>query len=398
MNFKIKNMKTNRQNRYFWPSIIVLLVLIISILHYSTSTHRWQYHLIFMQSYFIPILIAAFQYGIKGGLGTAVAVSLIYLPHIMLQWGGLAESNLMRFLQIVLFNVIGYLTGLKAGKEKEEKERFQKTAEELQVSLNLLKEQSEKLEDLEEKLRQTDRLALVGELTASMAHEVRNPLGSIRGTVEILRDELPEDARNSEFFQILLQETERLNRVVENFLSVSRKQSSQKSVFDLREVIHNTNLLLRSRVRKVGIDIRLQLPDFPFTVEAVADHWQQVLLNLLLNAIQAMPDGGEITVRLEKVSPKQDVTENSEGENKTRAEEGCLIIRDQGSGIPREVIGKIFQPFYTTKPEGTGLGLAIVKRIADKNRWRIEMESKVGSGTKFLLYFPVAPVGTTGYQ
>lgn len=387
-----------KHNEYFWPVIIVLLVLIISILHYSTSTHRWQYHLIFMQSYFIPILIAAFQYGIKGGLGTAVAVSLIYLPHIMLQWGGLAENNLMRFLQIVLFNVIGYLTGLKAEKEKEEKNRFQKTAEELRLSLNLLKERSEKLEELEEKLRQTDRLALVGELTASMAHEVRNPLGSIRGTVEILQDELPENARNSEFFQILLQETERLNRVVENFLSISRKQSTQKSIFDLREVIQNVNLLLRSRVRKAGIDVRLQLPNFPFTVEAIADHWRQVLLNLLLNAIQAMPDGGEIIVRLEKNLLKQDVAESSEGKNKTRAEEGCLIIQDQGSGMPREVVRQIFQPFYTTKPEGTGLGLAIVKRIIEKNRWRIEVDSQAGSGTKFLLCFPLAPSRTSDHQ
>ena len=100
------------KNKYQWWIVIWILVIVISILHYTTPTMEWQYHLIFMQSYFIPILLAAFQFGIRGGLGTAIGVSIFYFPHIMLQWGGLVEGNLMRFLQILLFYVIGYLTGL----------------------------------------------------------------------------------------------------------------------------------------------------------------------------------------------------------------------------------------------------------------------------------------------
>ena len=100
--------------KFLWLGLIAFLTIIISVLHYSVPTMKWQYHLIFMQAYFIPILIGSFQYGIRGGVGTALAVTILYLPHVMLQWGGLIEANMMRFLQVLLFNVIGYLTGLKA--------------------------------------------------------------------------------------------------------------------------------------------------------------------------------------------------------------------------------------------------------------------------------------------
>ena len=117
-----------------WSGIIFILVIVISILHYTTPTMQWQYHLIYMQAYFIPILMAAFQFGIRGGLGVALAVSVLYLPHIMLHWGGLVENNLLRFMQIVLYNVIGYLTGLKAQREMEEIKKYKNTASELENS------------------------------------------------------------------------------------------------------------------------------------------------------------------------------------------------------------------------------------------------------------------------
>ncbi|MFN2126722.1 MAG: histidine kinase dimerization/phospho-acceptor domain-containing protein, partial [Anaerolineales bacterium] len=182
-----------------WWLIIAGLVILVTVLHYSTPTMKWQYHLIFMQSYFIPIILGAFQFGIRGGLGTAIAVSFLYFPHIMLQWGGLVEGNLMRFLQIVLFNVIGYLTGLKAQNAKEEKSRYQNTAEQLEKTLQKIREQSVRIEEMEDQLRQADRLAVVGELSASLAHEVRNPLGSIRGIVDILKDELPTNKEMANF-------------------------------------------------------------------------------------------------------------------------------------------------------------------------------------------------------
>ncbi len=376
----------NRNSQIVWVTLIALLVVVISVLHYTTSTMKWQYHLIYMQAYFIPIIIAAFQFGIRGGLGTAVIISLIYFPHIMLQWGGLVDTNLMRFLQIVLFNIIGYVTGLKAQQERNEKERYQRTAEELERSLNLLRRQSEKLEEAEEQLRLADRLAVIGELTASLAHEMRNPLGSIRGAVEILRDELPAQSKTSEFFQILIQETERLNGVVENYLHFTRKQKLQTSRFNISEVLQNVRALLMPRTRRNRVNIELDTPAEPLQMDGDINDFRQVAVNLILNAIQAMPAGGTIWIHASgPESGGKAVFPDSD--NKPRF---VIRIKDEGSGIPTSEAEKIFQPFYTTKSNGTGLGLAIVKRIVEKNHWQIRIESEVGKGAEFILGIPRA--------
>ena len=370
-----------------WWLIIAGLVILVTVLHYSTPTMKWQYHLIFMQSYFIPIILGAFQLGIRGGLGTAIAVSFLYFPHIMLQWGGLVEGNLMRFLQIVLFNVIGYLTGLKAQNEKEEKSRYQNTAEQLEKTLQKIREQSVRIEEMEDQLRQADRLAVVGELSASLAHEVRNPLGSIRGIVDILKDELPPNKETANFLNIMVQETERLNEVVENYLRFAGQKSSQVISFDIREIIKNTELLLANRARKNQITIKTRLPEKELPLTGVPGQLQQVLMNLALNSIQAMPDGGEITIGVEQLetnSQSGEETSDSKNTNEIR-----ISISDNGKGISEPDIERIFKPFYTTRQDGTGLGLAIVKRIIDQNNWRIEVESEINKGSIFSIYIPV---------
>lgn len=371
-------------SRKIWQVIIAFCIILISVLHYTTPTMKWQYHLILMQSYFIPILLAAFQFGVRGGLGSAIMISFLYLPHVMLQWGGLIESNLMRFLQILLFNIIGYLTGLKAQQEKNEKIRYQEVAEQLKISLEKQKEQSEKIEEMEDQLRQADRLAVIGELTASLAHEVRNPLGSIRGTVDILKNEISSSTQVNEFFSILVEETSRLNQVVENYLGFAGKRRKIPVRFDIRETIRNSKLLLSNKAKKNDVTIEILLPKYPLFIEGNPGELQQVLINLMLNSIQALPRGGQIKIRAEKCASKEEEDNITAGNSKNF----CIELSDNGTGIAEKDLEKIFQPFYTTREEGTGLGLAIVKRIADQNRWEIKVNSQKNSGTKFLLFLP----------
>ena len=365
-----------------WWMIIWGMVILISVLHYTTPTMKWQFHLIYMQSYFIPILLAAFQFGIRGGLGTAAAASLIYFPHIVLQWGGLIEANLMRFLQIILFNVIGYLTGLKAERERSEKQRYQETADQLQKSLQQLQEKTSKIEEMEDQLRLADRLSVIGELTASLAHEVRNPLGSIRGVVDILKGEPPESAKIQEFLEILMQETDRLNQVVENYLEYARQPEKEKTRFDVRDIIRNSEILLINRARKSNITINSTLPETPLYLNGVASQLQQVIVNLILNGIQASRQGNIISINANILVEESARNSNFQGE-------GILIqISDQGSGIREKDLENIFKPFYTTHKEGTGLGLAIVKRISDQNKWQLDVKSRTGKGTTFSIFIP----------
>ena len=369
-------------NQHFWWFVIGVLVVVISIFHYTTPTMKWQYHLIFMEAYFIPILIAAFQFGLRGGLGTALTVSIIYFPHVMLHWGGLIESNLMRFLQLGLFNIIGYLTGLKSEAELREKRKYQKAAEELRYSFDQLEQQSEQLSELEEQLRFSERLAVVGELTASLAHEVRNPLGSIRGATEILQEELPETGRSNEFFQILIQETKRLNQVLENFLSFSRKHNKEKSQYSFNEVVRSVVQMLALNAKKSKVKFEIRLPDTPVTLCGDPNHLRQIIMNLLINSIYVLDSGGEIQLSADILTKQK---KNSSGEKFIELE-----IKDQGPGIPAKDLERIFKPFFTTKPQGTGLGLAIVRRLVDENNWKIEVQSKPGQGTTFKLFIPLA--------
>ncbi len=363
------------KEKYLWPLLIVIFIVLISWLHYNTPTMSWQYHLVYMQAYFIPILIAAFQYGVRGGLGASLIVSMIYLPHIMFQWGGLVDINLMRFIQIILFNLVGYVTGLKAQGEKEEKQRYRQAAEQLRKTLEQVKAQSAQISDMEQQLRAADRLAIVGELTASLAHEVRNPLGAIRGAVEIIRDAVPARVKKLEFFDILIQETERLNRVVETYLGFSQKKSRRLSSYNLVDTLHNILLMIGAQIRKSRIHLKTRLPEEEIILRGNPNQLWQVVMNVLLNAIQAMPDGGEVEVDVRRQqAPRPRV---------------FLTITDQGKGIPEEEIDRIFNAFYTTKTQGTGLGLAIVKRIADENGWELSVESRPGAGTRFQVAIPL---------
>jgi len=377
---KVKRILGKNRNKIFWWSVIGFLIIIISVLHYTTPTMKWQFHLLYMQSYFIPILIGAFQFGIRGGLGVAVVISLIYFPHIMLQWGGMVENNLMRFMQIGLFNVVGYLTGIKTQKENEEKARTQRALRELEESLVKLQRQSERLSDLEDQLRLADRLSIVGELTASLAHEVRNPLGAIRGAVEILEDEFGDQLKRTDFFRILIEETERLNSVMDNYLSFARKPSQRESHYDIWEIVQNSTLLLSSKARKLQIQFRIELQQSPIILKGDPSDLRQILVNLELNAMQAMNKGGEIHI----------LGELLDGNNSAQHSQMLrLMVKDQGSGIDPDQLKEIFKPFFTTKTDGTGLGLSIVKRIVDENHWQIDVSSQLGSGTTFTLRIPM---------
>jgi signal transduction histidine kinase len=372
--------------------VIVILVIIISVLHYTTPTMKWQYHLVYMQSYFIPILMAAFRFGIRGGLGVAIAVSILYLPHIMLHWGGLVENNLMRFMQIVLYNIIGFLTGLKAQREKEETIKYKKTADQLKTSLNTVRQQSDTLVELEEQLRQTDRLAVIGELTSSLAHEVRNPLGSIRGAVEIIIDKDTSKNKKDEFSKILIDETERMTTVLENYLSFAKKKKKQESEYIFQEIIQNVVMMLTTQAHKRKIELVSAMPEDPILLRGDPNDLWQILMNIILNAIQAMTDGGTITLKL---SESDDMQSDKKAEHSVLNEYNRflkLTISDTGPGIPEDLLGKIFKPFYTTKINGSGLGLAIVKRIIDGNNWMIDVSSTTNSGTEFVIIIPVKVV------
>jgi signal transduction histidine kinase len=239
-----------------------------------------------------------------------------------------------------------------------------------------------------ERMKERDRLAALGEMAAGLAHEIRNPLGAIKGAAQLLvgPDGKPvsngaQDVR--EFLGIIVDEVNRLNRVVTQFLDYARPWKGDSSEIDVNEVVRKTVQLLENQESSRNVAIELKLNDDVPRIRGDSEQLRQVFLNLGLNAVQAMKgkEGGRLTI----------VTGRRAGRRKS--DPGSYVeirFRDSGPGISREHLRNLFIPFFTTKEKGTGLGLPISQRIVTQHGGTIEVRSEVGKGSTFTVLLPIA--------
>jgi two-component system, NtrC family, sensor histidine kinase HydH len=362
------------------PIILFLCIIGISLLHYLTPLNLPFLHDIYQRLYYLPIILAAFWFGFRGGLACSVFVSIVYAPHILFQWGGHMTMEMEKYLEIILYNVVGGITGFLSQKERERSAELQETAEGLDESYKKLQAQSERIIAIEEKLRRAEKLSTLGEMAAVLAHEIRNPLGSIRGTAEILRDDYKPGDPKHEFIEIQIKETERLNRVVEDFLHMARPQPVDMRPCQVQDELETIAILVSNDARERRINFVLQPPTVPVIIRADGEKLRQSFLNITINALQATPPGGSVII--------------STTVNQTSLCE--ISFRDTGSGIDAETLKSIFEPFYTTKPDGTGLGLAITRKIIESHGGTMSVESEVGRGTIVTVRLPIQDAADGG--
>jgi signal transduction histidine kinase len=376
--------ENTKQTHTLRLAILAAFVVGISLLHYLTPLSLPMLHDIFQRLYYIPIILAAFWFGMKGGIACAVAVSIVYAPHILFQWGGHLAMEMEKYLEIVLYNVVGGITGFLSQREEARRLELQRSARGLEESYRKLQAQSEMIIEMEGELRKAERLSAIGELGAVLAHEIRNPLASIKGTAEILKDDLHPGDRKYEFLEILVKESERLNRVVEDFLRMARPQRVKLGDCDVMKELGNVIALVSSEARKHDVRLELKQTRLPL-VGGDPEKLRQAFLNIILNGLQATPPGGGVSIS---------------GSCEGGGDEGPgwigLSFSDTGSGMSGETMEKIFEPFYTERAEGTGLGLAITRKIIEGHGGKIEVKSEVGKGTEFLLRLPVKGKQVTG--
>ena len=354
----------------FRLTTIITLILTITALHYLTDTHHDKAHDVYRRLYYIPIVLGGLWFTLRGGLGTALIATILYVPHVVFQWGNHPDMELEQYLEIVLYNGIGLLTGFLTLRERQQTFRYQSTAENLEKSFHKLRDQAGQIIEIEEQLRRADRLSALGELSAGMAHEIRNPLGSIRGTAEILKENVPREDPRYEFAEILVQEVDRLNHVLEDFLTFAKPVSPERTWIDINNIVKNVLDLTRQQALKNKINVTFQSSDLP-KIPGHAGQIKQALLNIILNALQVMNDGGDLDV----------ATSQDAGYARVK-------ITDTGPGVAPKDRDRIFNPFVTTRSEGTGLGLAITQRIIDGHGGRIDLTSELGYGTTFTVSLP----------
>ena len=363
-------MQDARKTYYLRLAIIAGLLLLITALHYLTTTQKVGAHDVYRRLYYVPIVLGGLWFALRGGILTSILTSLLYMPHVLFHWQHHPSIGLEQYLEIVLYNVIGGLTGFLAQREQQQRIRYQKAAETLENSYQKLREQADQIIEIEEQLRRADRLSALGELSAGMAHEIRNPLGSIRGTAEILRDGVAPDDPKQEFAEILVREVDRLNRVLEDFLRFARPDPVEVGRFVLQHVIGDVLDLTRQQAVRNNVDVAAELGD-EIEIPGQGEQVKQAFLNLVLNALQAMPNGGALEVSL-RVLPQ----------------EVQVHFSDSGPGIAPEDRERIFNPFVTTRDSGTGLGLAITQRIIQGHGGRIILDSRPGEGACFTACLP----------
>lgn len=227
------------------------------------------------------------------------------------------------------------------------------------------------IKQLREEIARSQRLASIGSLAAGVAHEIRNPLSSIKGFATYFKERYRDNPDDSGTAQIMIEEVDRLNRVISQLLELSRPSGVKLETRDVSALVRRVVVLAREQAAGRGIEITARVPDGPVEARIDQDKMEQALLNVLLNAIQASPDNGSVSVAVA-----------SDG-GRVRIE-----VADEGKGISEKDLPRIFDPYFTTRPSGTGLGLAIVSKIVEAHAGEVRAASREGHGTRIEISIP----------
>lgn len=459
---------------------ILVSIIVISLLHYLTGASDSPVHNFYRLLYYIPIILAAFNFGFRGGVITSLIVCLIYSPYILLSFGAFGWQTVNELLDITLFFAVGTIVGTLVEKKnislnkldmelkrymllenytngiiesiksgvitvnndllvttinqgakdilaikhdcigqsfneificcesvkskiieslnkniindnmeasclRSDREStikiscFPLNLENAKKGLVIIIDDITELKKLELQLQRSEKLAALGELSAGIAHEIRNPLGIIKAIEQTMKNELAANSEAVKELEIIDEEIERANRVVKALMEFGKPSRYEKQLSSINTVIDEVLTITGKYILQHKAEVEFKKAEVP---EIPADRGQikQAFVNIIFNAVQAMPDGGKLTVTT-AVNDNDFVSDNKFVK---------ITFIDTGSGIEEKNLNKIFDPFFTTKDDGTGLGLSIVHRIIEEHKGIINVLSKAGEGTMFEILLPVA--------
>ncbi|SHJ71831.1 two-component system sensor histidine kinase NtrB [Tepidibacter formicigenes] len=465
--------KSNKNDIFF----IGITIIIITLLHYFTISTKWEIHDFYRRLYYIPIIVSAFKFRLKGGVLSSLVISIFYAPHLFLYFRKFDIAILNQFLEIIMFVVIGIITGFLAESDFKRKKMLQIQIKKLtdlenftqnildsitngliavdknlkiksinkdgreifnldeyfiEKEIDTLFADYEKLEGmlieviegnkkmlnietrcnsknnkyldvkllayplknitgkidglvlviediseikkLESQVRRADKLSAVGELASGVAHEIRNPLGIIKTISQTIKEDIKdnniEEEEINEGLDIIIHEIDRANSVIKGLLDFAKPSVYQIKTQSINKLIKNIVLITNKYAQQHNVEINYTFEEDK-NILIDGEKLKQAFINIIFNCIHAMPKGGKLNINLSK--------ENSWVK---------ISFEDEGIGIPRDKLEKIFEPFYTTKDTGTGLGLSITHRIIEEHNGYIKVESEIGIGTKLHIYLP----------
>jgi len=357
-------------------SCLLLIVVGIGMLHFYTPGDLGVYHAAYRRFSYFPIFLGAIWFGLRGGIFFAVLSSLAFIPHLFLYIGEDPRIYLNELVEVILYLAAGTLTGFIASREAKLRDKYRLLSEELEEAYERLHKESAVLLEVEAQLGANQKLAALGELSASLAHEIKNPLSSLRGTAEIILDEFPVGHDKREFGEILIKEVDRLNVTVNEILQYSKGQplpGNDQPAESLTEVLTRVVRLLDSHLKKKAVELRIDSCPEADNFLVDGSKLSQVFLNIILNGIDVLTRQGQINLKLRQ-----------------EEHEMIIAISDNGPGIPENMRQDIFMPFVSGKEHGTGLGLSISAKIVESIGGRINVSESNEGGACFAVSLPCA--------
>ena len=301
-----------------------------------TSLH-WLY--VLQRLYYVAILVAGLDMGWRGGLTAALLSSAAFAVGTPSIWTVSRVNQLDQCLEMCVFCLVGVLTGVLADRQRKQQGALRETTIELSLA-------HQELQQNFESMKRAERLHALGQLSAGLAHEIRTPLASIEGAAAIVQRVSHSEERCHELLEIIQKESRRLNRLLTSFLDFAKPRRPDLKVVEIDELFDSVIALAQHAGNNRRLELRKEMPPGLSTLECDPEQLKQVLLNVIMNAIQAMPQGGTIVLA---------VRQNGNTVN--------IDVHDQGCGISEDNMDRVFDPFFTTKESGSGLGLSVADQI-----------------------------------
>lgn len=323
---------------------IVVLVICISALQYYTDFDKHRLHLFYQALFFLPVILAGSWFGLRVALATSLTITIILIPFSMKHWDGFSAGDFNNVMELVLYNIFAVILGILRDRERAEQKRS----------------------------REAESLAVMGKAVSSLAHDLKTPLIAIGGLSRLVQKRLKEDDQSQKNLDTIIQEIQRLEKMVEEMLDFSRPLELHRSEKDVTQLINQTIDIVSPVAQKKRVELQNGSSRSSLLVSIDDLRIKQVLINLLINAVEASSEGDVV-----KVCGYE--------------EKGKILIEviDCGCGIPSEKRGEIFTPFFTTKPGGTGLGLPIAKKIVEAHQGYLEVQNNSGKGATFKVIIPI---------
>jgi signal transduction histidine kinase len=348
-------------------AVIGAAVLVIGGLHFLMDERLVMWHSVLHHLYVLPIMYAALRFGWRGSLVTTAAASILFVSHALtMHPAQLFPGQLLsKSIELLEFCFAAAVIGVLSERDHRQHRTLEQTTKRLSQVY-------QELQGSFERMKQSERLYAAGQLSAGLAHEIRNPIASISGAAELLQRNAASEQRRRDCLGIISKECNRLNDLLTSFMDFAKPRMPMFQTVSVEPMLSSSMELAAHAIGRQPITLRQNFaPELP-SLDCDAEQIKQVLLNLLLNAIQAMPKGGEITVS-------------------AAVENGFILIavRDRGCGVSAENMGRLFDPFFTTKETGTGLGLPVANQIVAQHGGSLRADPNLEGGMTFSIRLPL---------